>query len=164
MVVLDCEVAGFPKFHVLEQSFALLSKITFAHCTRAIKNSPVHARGSNQQQQALKIWREKRIKNFQGVSECWFCFSVYFVCQLSFLLDLDGFVSFWWFAPLAVSFFSSYRTRTESHCEVLPNVITYGAVAKVCNSARLQTCSLAGSCRTFCKSLVFKLLQYDERQ
>lgn len=154
MVVLFCEVAGFLKFHMLEQSFALLSKITFEHCTRAIKNSSVHARGSNQQQQALKIWREKRIKDFEGVSECWFCFSVLFCMSFEFL-DLDSFVSFWWFAPLAVSFFPSYRTRTESHCEVLPNVITYGAVAKVCNSARLQTCSLAGSCRTLCKSLVF---------
>ena len=31
---------------------------------------------------------------------------------------------------------------------MLPNVITYGAVAKVCNSARLQPpCLLAGSCQ-----------------
>ena len=85
MVVLDCEVAGFPKFHMMEQSFALLSKITFAHCTRAIKNSPVHARGSNQQQQALKIWREKRIKNFQGVSECWFWLFGIFCMSVEFL-------------------------------------------------------------------------------
>lgn len=110
MVVLDCEVAGFLKFHMLEQSFALLSKITFEHCTRAIKNSPVHARGSNQQQQALKIWREKRIKNFQGVSECWFCFSVYFVCQLSFLIwtasSVSGGLPHWqfrFFPPTALA-------------------------------------------------------------
>ncbi len=67
-------LAGFRMKRMLEQMLFPPQQNYFEHCTRAIKDSPVPARGSNQRQESVQY------------SAMLVLLSVYFVCQCSFLI------------------------------------------------------------------------------